>query len=379
MTLLEVKGLSVHFPTRNGTVRAVDGVSFALSKGESLGIVGESGSGKTVTALSILQLLDPPGRIVSGEILLDGEDLVRKSERELLQIRGKRIAAIFQEPATSLNPTLTIGNQLREVLAESTYDAWRSGALAGIARSLRDRIAPDRQGEAHLREKAIALLSSIRMPSASDTLRKYPYMMSGGMLQRAMIAMAIAGEPDLLIADEPTTALDVTIQAQILDILRDRISTENLTMLMITHDLGIVADMCDRVAVMYASRLIEQAKTVEIFDSPHHPYTRGLLASMPSIESQSDTLKAIEGVVPDLAELDSNSCYFASRCPLATEVCRTERPPLIEVSSGHEVACHVHSHPSMRSLKPQLENLWPPSSLGAGQEPTRVLIGSTQL
>lgn len=359
MALLEVRDLETQFATRAGIVRAVDRVSFSIAHGETLGLVGESGSGKTVMALSIMQLLDPPGRVLGGQAMLGGVDLLRQTEAQMLHIRGKRIAMIFQEPLTSLNPTVTVGEQLLEALKVETYDAWRRGPLAGMARFLRDRVMWDRREATEKRERAIALLESVRLPAARDCLQRYPYMLSGGMLQRIMVAIAMASQPELLIADEPTTAVDVTIQAQILQILRERKAAANLSILLITHDLGLIAEMCNRVAVMYAGRLVEQADVEDLFDAPRHPYTRGLLASMPSADRPIERLKAIEGSVPDLIGLRQEACHFAPRCPLATEVCRNERPAMLDVTAGHQVACHIYSHLDMHLLVDRLVEVWP--------------------
>lgn len=356
--VLEVRGLEVEFATRDGVVRAVDRVDFAVSRGRTLGIVGESGSGKSVTALSIMRLLDPPGRIARGEILLDGEDLVRLPERKLLDVRGKRIAMIFQEPATSLNPTVSVGEQLFEALRVDKYDAWRRGALQGLARSVKEMVRPDRKAEAAALKDALDLLHAVHLSGAKAVLRQFPFMLSGGMLQRIMITIALGSRPELLIADEPTTALDVTIQAQILQILRERKAAADLTTVIITHDLGVIAEMCDHVAVMYAGRIVEQASAVDLFGAPQHPYTRGLLASMPAVERSMTALRPMEGSVPDLIGLRAESCHFAPRCPLATDICRSERPPLAAVGEGQLVACHAYSHPEMRHLSRQVHALW---------------------
>ena len=363
MALLELRNLSVEFPTPDGVVRGVDRLSFSIERGETLGLVGESGSGKSVTALSILQLLDPPGRVGEGEILLDGEQLLEKTEREMLHIRGKRIAMIFQEPSTSLNPILNIGGQILEALKTETYDAWRAGAVRGLLRWVWDRLRRDKRYDRDKLGAACDLLGEVRIPSAQATLRRYPYMLSGGMMQRVMIAIAIASQPGLLIADEPTTALDVTIQAQIIDILRERRDASNLTMLLITHDLGLIAELCDRVVVLYAGQSMELAPVEDLFDTPLHPYTRGLLASIPSLDLPIETLKAIDGAVPNVIGLPRTACHFAwnDRCPLQTDICRNERPPMVEKAPGHYVACHVYSHPAMQQLLDRLRSeVWVP-------------------
>jgi oligopeptide/dipeptide ABC transporter ATP-binding protein len=367
--ILELRDLAVEFATRDGVVRAVDGVDLAVPRGQTLGIVGESGSGKSVTALSITRLLDPPGRIARGQILLDGEDLVQYSERDLLNVRGKRISMIFQEPASSLNPTVTVGEQLFEALRTDKYDAWRRGALPGLARSVKEMVRPNKDRAATARADAVTLLRSVHLSSPEVALRRYPFMLSGGMLQRIMITIALASRPEILIADEPTTALDVTIQAQILQILRERKAASDLTTVIITHDLGVIAEMCDRVAVMYAGRIIEEASAADLFHAAKHPYTRGLLASMPSIERAIRARRPIEGSVPDLIGLRAESCFFAPRCPLKTDVCLTERPPLAAVSDGQVVACHAYTHPAMKHLSQKIPKLWEEGEVSAPAEP----------
>ena len=366
--LLEVKGLSTVFATRDGLVRAVDNVSFTVRPGETVGIVGESGSGKSVTALSIMGLIDHPGRITDGTIRLGGDDLRKMSEAELLHVRGKRIAMIFQEPATSLNPTVTVGEQLFEALRQDKYDAWRRGLLPGIGRSLRDLARRDRAKMKAEHEEALGLLRSVYLSQPELMLRKYPFMLSGGMLQRVMITIALASKPELLIADEPTTALDVTIQAQILQILRERKTAAGLTTIIITHDLGVIAEMCDRVVVMYAGRVVEEAPVQRLFDAPRHPYTRGLLASVPSLERPLDAAQPMDGSVPDLIGLAAETCHFAPRCPLATDLTRSARPPLVEIAPGEHVACHIYSDVDMRPLAARVGEIW---GQGRAQEPRR--------
>jgi oligopeptide/dipeptide ABC transporter ATP-binding protein len=364
MALLEVTNLSVTFPTLNGEVRSVDGLSFSLERGETLGVVGESGSGKSVTASAILGLIESPGRIVSGDIVFDGQSLPGLSEDALLQIRGKRIAMIFQEPSTSLNPTLSVGEQMVEAIDHERYDRWRSGLLSGLGEWLAGKVGARRNRRQTIEKTAARLLESVRIPDAEGLLQRHPYTLSGGMMQRVMISIAIASEPDLLIADEPTTALDVTIQAQILDILRERRDASGLTVMLITHDLGLVAELCDKVIVMYAGQCVEQAPIEAIFDTPRHPYTRGLLASIPSMDDPADVLPAIEGSVPDIGKLPREACHFAwnGRCPLQTEICRSERPQVTEVGPDHRVGCHVYSHPGMTHLRNRLDaEVWPPS------------------
>ncbi|MBM3555720.1 MAG: ABC transporter ATP-binding protein [Alphaproteobacteria bacterium] len=303
--------------TEDGEFRAVDGVSFELSAGGTLGIVGESGCGKSVTALSIMGLVpDPPGRITGGEILFDGIDLARLPARDMRDIRGDRLAMIFQEPMTSLNPSYTVGDQIAESLVRHR----------GLSRA-----------EAH--GAAVELLGRARVPAPKERADDYPHRLSGGMRQRAMIAMALACGPRLLIADEPTTALDVTVQAQILDLLRELRAETGMAMMLITHDLGVVADSADEVAVMYAGRIVERAKVAALFDHPQHPYTIGLLGSIPRVEVDKPRLDAIGGTVP-MARAWPRGCRFRPRCPFAIEACVEAKPSLREAGAGHAVACH---------------------------------------
>ena len=318
--LLRVDNLRTHFHTRDGVVRAVDGVSFDVMPGETLAIVGESGCGKSVTAMSILRLLaTPPARIVEGRIEFDGLNLLDLPEPEMRQIRGNRIAMVFQEPMTSLNPVLTIGRQIAEALV--------------LHRGLSQRDATAR---------AIELLRKVHIPEAERRVKQYPHELSGGMRQRVMIAMALACEPRLLIADEPTTALDVTIQAQILELMRELRDETGASIILITHDLGVVAEMAQRVVVMYAGRKVEEALVEELFARPRHPYTRGLLGSMPHLgDSVNDTGKRlieIPGMVPSLKGT-LPGCLFAPRCPSASERCSREVPPLESHGAGRWVAC----------------------------------------
>ncbi len=316
--LLSVRGLTTRFRTERGTVTAVDRVSFDVEAGETLAIVGESGSGKSVTAMSILRLIpSPPGRIESGEIVFDGQDLLKLSEKGIRAVRGDRIAMIFQEPMSSLNPALTIGRQVAEPINLHRGTPW-SKAL----------------------EMARDLLAKVRIPDPASRLSAYPHQFSGGMRQRAMIAMALACNPQLLIADEPTTALDVTVQAQILDLLQELVGGSRSALILITHDLGVVARYAHRVIVMYAGRVVESAPATELYARPRHPYTRGLMASVPKVDGDtSQRLVPIEGQPPDLAALPPG-CAFAPRCQYATEKCRAERPELRETGARHEVACH---------------------------------------
>ncbi len=316
--VLEVKDLHAHLHTRWGVVRAVDGVSFGVRAGETLGLVGESGSGKTMTALSVLRLLPrPAGRIVGGQILLEGNDLVRKSEREMRKVRGRRISMILQDPQTSLNPVFTVGSQIVEALRVHDQDSGRGTRLW---------------------ERAADALARVRVSAPAERLRAYPHQMSGGMKQRVVGAIALAAEPRLLIADEPTTALDVTIQLQYLTLLKDVQARMGLAMLFITHDFGIVARVCDRVAVMYAGRIVESGPVRALFRSPRHPYTQALMASVPRMEARVDRLPSIEGQPPALDRLPPG-CRFAPRCLHVEERCRRDHPPVARVGPAHEAAC----------------------------------------
>jgi len=315
--VLQVRNLTTRFKTERGVVTAVDNISFEVGAGETLAIVGESGSGKSVTSMSILRLIpSPPGRIENGEILFDGKDLLKLTEDEMREIRGDRIAMIFQDSMSSLNPSITIGKQIAEPITLHRNASWK---------------------EAY--EKARDLLSMVQIPDAQSRLSVYPHQFSGGMRQRSMIAMALACQPKLIIADEPTTALDVTVQAQILDLLKDLTQKAQTSMILITHDMGVVARYADRVAVMYGGRIVEQGPAREIFNRPAHPYTQGLLASIPRIDSDyNQPLPAIEGMPPDLSDLPVG-CAFAPRCPKATPECDASRPALVKVSEGHLKAC----------------------------------------
>jgi oligopeptide/dipeptide ABC transporter ATP-binding protein len=313
--LLCVKDLKTYFYTNKGTIPAVDGVSFSLRKGETLGIVGESGSGKTITSLSILGLVPSPGKIVDGEILFDGEDLLKKSDKEIRGFRGSRIAMIPQDPMTSLNPVYQIGDQIGEPLR-----------------------LHQRMTGTPLISKVVEMLKLVHIPSPTSRIREYPHQFSGGMKQRAMIAMSISCRPDLLIADEPTTALDVTIQAQILQLLRDLQKDLTTSILFITHDLGVVAGMCARVAVMYAGSIVEQADVYTIFKKPRHPYTRGLIDSVPKLGKAPRRLFAIEGQPPNLLELPKG-CHFSPRCSYAEKTCLQEEPPSERIDREHDIRC----------------------------------------
>ena len=320
MALLEVENLQTHFRTPDGVNRAVDGVSFHVEAGETLAIVGESGCGKSVTAMSILRLIpEPPGRI-AGAIRFQGRNLLDLSDREMRQIRGNEISMIFQEPMTSLNPVLTVGRQIGETLR----------LHQGLSKQ---------QAEA----KAIEMLQLVGIPEPARRVREYPHQLSGGMRQRVMIAIALACNPKLLIADEPTTALDVTIQAQILDLMRDLKRRVGAAIILITHDLGVVAEVAERVVVMYAGRKVEEAPVGPLFRTPRHPYTQGLLGSVPKLGSSltgtETRLSEIPGLVPSLKE-KIPGCVFASRCPYATDLCREMAPALEEKAPGHVAACH---------------------------------------
>ncbi|OAT81759.1 ABC transporter ATP-binding protein [Desulfotomaculum copahuensis] len=317
-TLLQVRGLKVNFNTSAGTLYAVNGVDLNLRRGQTLGVVGESGSGKSVTALAVMGLLPKnTARVAGGEILFHGRDLLRAGEEEMRRLRGNEISMIFQDPMTSLNPVYTIGDQVAEAV-------------------LRHRRVDKKQALT----RAVEMLKLVGIPEAEQRLRDYPHQFSGGMRQRVMIAMALACNPQLLIADEPTTALDVTIQAQILDLMRQLRDELHTSIIMITHDLGVVAELCDQVLVMYAGRPVEYAGVQAVFASPAHPYTRGLLASLPRLDDDSGRrLEQIEGAPPSLLA-DPAGCAFAPRCRDAREECRQARPSRREVAPGHLVACH---------------------------------------
>ncbi|HJR79704.1 MAG TPA: ABC transporter ATP-binding protein [Anaerolineales bacterium] len=321
--LLEVKGLKTYFYTEDGIVRAVDGVDFEVYPGEVLGLVGESGCGKSVTSLSIMRLVAKPGRIDEGEILLDGENLLDLPESEMMKIRGNRISMIFQQPQTALNPVFRVGDQLSEVLS----------------------VHQDLGREAG-RKRAVALLKMVGVPDPERRVDAYPHELSGGMAQRVMIAMALACVPELLIADEPTTALDVTIQAQILDLMRDLRRDMGTSVILITHDLGVVAEMAERVAVMYAGEIVEQTDVNSLFDEPLHPYTQGLIGSIPVLGEMKEKLAVIPGSVPNLIDLPP-SCRFAPRCQArikyACAICAEVKPELEEVKPGHYVRCWLYS------------------------------------
>ncbi|MBK7452015.1 MAG: ABC transporter ATP-binding protein [Anaerolineales bacterium] len=321
-TLLEVKNLKTYFFTEDGDVRSVDGVDFKIYPGEVLGIVGESGCGKSVTSLSIMRLISKPGKIVDGEIIFDGKDLVKATEEEMRQVRGNRISMIFQQPQSALNPVFRAGDQISEVL----------------------NIHQDFGKEAG-RERAVELLKLVGIPEPERRADAFPHELSGGMSQRVMIAMALACVPDLLIADEPTTALDVTIQAQILDLMRDMRKQLGSAMMLITHDLGVIAEMANRVVVMYAGEIVEESPVASLFDKPHHPYTQGLIGSIPVLGARRERLDVIPGNVPNLINLPQG-CRFAPRCRARVEnklsICTEQHPSLIEVAEGHKVRCWLY-------------------------------------
>lgn len=317
--LLEVSGLITEFKTSGGVIRAVDGVNLRVKKGETLGIVGESGCGKSITSLSIMQLLPKKiGRIAGGSIAFEGKDLLKVSGREMRSIRGNRIAMIFQEPMTSLNPVFKVGKQISEAaryhLKIGKKEAWT---------------------------RAVEMLTKVGIPRPEKIAAQYPHQLSGGMRQRVMIAMAMICNPQLLIADEPTTALDVTIQAQILDLMRELQETEGTSILMITHDLGVVAEMCDRVVIMYAGQVVEETDVATLFNDPKHPYTQGLLASLPQLAGETDRLPSIPGQVPNPLHMPSG-CRFAPRCPHRFEACDQAQPALLETEAGHSCRCFLY-------------------------------------
>ena len=321
-TILEVRDLHTQFSTLDGVVRAVDGVSFDVARGETLGIVGESGCGKSVTALSILRLIPPEtGRIAQGSIRFEGKELTTLSEEEMQSLRGHRISMIFQEPMTSLNPVLTVGTQIAENVVRHLGVPWSAAW-----------------------ERSREMLDLVRIADAKRRLHEYPHQLSGGMRQRVMIAMALSCDPQVLIADEPTTALDVTIQAQILDLMLELKEKTGTAIVLITHDLGVVAETTERVVVMYAGRKVEQAPVEALFENPSHPYTRGLMRAIPRLDVEADAagtrprLQEIPGLVPILTR-PIIGCAFAPRCEFATDRCRAEAPPVIDVGAGHTVAC----------------------------------------
>ena len=315
--LLEVRDLHVEFRTRDGVAHAVNGVSYTVSAAETLAVLGESGSGKSVTAQAIMGILDsPPGFVTQGEILFRGQDLLKMNAEDRRKVRGAKMAMIFQDALSSLNPVLSVGNQLAEMF-----------------------IVHEGMSRKDAKSKAIELMDRVRIPAARDRVGDYPHQFSGGMRQRIMIAMALALEPDLIIADEPTTALDVTVQAQVMELLAELQREYSMGLILITHDLGVVADVADYIAVMYAGRIVETAPVHEIYRRPAHPYTKGLLASIPRLDQKGRELYAIKGLPPNLLHIPPG-CAFNPRCPMAQAVCRTDVPPLYEVSPTRASACH---------------------------------------
>lgn len=325
--MLKVDGLKVSFFTYAGEVKAVDDISFEVNEGETFAIVGESGCGKSVTSLSIMRLLSKPGKIVSGSIVFNGEDLVKKSEQQMQAIRGKQIAMISQDPMTSLNPVMTIGHQIMEILLKH-----------------------EKVSKIDARKKAVEMLKLVGIPEPEGRLNCYPHQFSGGMRQRVMIAMALCCNPKLLIADEPTTALDVTIQAQIMELLKDLKTKVNTSIVLITHDLGIVAGLADKVMVMYAGKIVEMANTEEIYYNPRHPYTWGLLNSVPRLDyKEKKKLVSIDGQPPDLLK-PPNGCAFHPRCNHVMKICLKQQPKLMDVGNGHKAACWLN-----HSLAPKVD------------------------
>lgn len=317
--LVRFNNLKTYFYTDAGVIKAVDGISFTIREGETVGVVGESGCGKSITALSLMRLIPtPPGKIVEGEILFEGKDLLKLRDAEMRMIRGNEIAMIFQEPMTSLNPVLKIGEQIMEPLLKHKM-----------------------MGKGEARKKAIELIEQVRIPRAGEIIDQYPHELSGGMRQRVMIAIALSCDPKLLIADEPTTALDVTIQAQILDLLRQLKKERNMALMLITHDLGVVAEMADHVVVMYAGKVIEEAPVIDIFKRPRHPYTQGLLKAKPIIGKRMEKLYTIPGQVPNPINLQPN-CHFHERCEHAFDLCKEKEPALLEDMDGTKVACWLY-------------------------------------
>jgi oligopeptide/dipeptide ABC transporter ATP-binding protein len=368
-TLLNIQNLKTYFYTYAGIVKALDGIDFKIAEGETVGLVGETGCGKSVTSLAIMRLVpDPPGRIVDGIVSFKGQDLLKKSEEEMRKIRGSRIAMVFQDPMTFINPVISIGDQIGEVIALHQNLASESlrldiedlnsklndlGRDSGEAQEIRSKIhkleqlrgSPPkisrRRSKKVVLKRIIEVLKLVRMPYPEKVVKQYPHELSGGMRQRAMIAMALSCKPDLLIADEATTSLDVTIQAQILNLLNDLKKKLGSSVLMITHDLGIVAEMCDRVIVMYAGVVVEEAETKELFRNPLHPYTVGLLSAIPRLDQDVDKLEIIPGSVPNLI-YPPPGCRFHPRCKFGMIMCKDERPSMIEVAQGHKVACYVY-------------------------------------
>ncbi len=318
MSLLEVKNLTVHYVTHDGTFKAVNDVSFSIEKGETMGLVGETGAGKTTTALSIMKLIpDPPGKIINGSIVYEGKNVFEMTQMELQGMRGGQVSMIFQDPMTALNPVIRVGDQIAEVI----------GLHQDCSKLMAKRLARE-------------MLETVGIPG--NRADDYPHQFSGGMKQRVIIAIALACNPELLIADEPTTALDVTIQAQILQMIQRMKQERGISMLLITHDLGIVAETCDKVAIMYAGEIVEYGSIYDVFDDHRHPYTAGLFDSLPSLDKKVHRLKPISGLMPDPANLPEG-CKFHPRCPMAVQLCTEQEPPVVELSDGHYCRCHMLS------------------------------------
>jgi len=327
--ILDIRDLKVNFYTYEGTVKALDGINLKIFKGESFGLVGETGCGKSVTVRSIMRLIEEPGKIVGGEIYYNNEDVLKFSEKKIRSLRGRKITMIFQDPMTFLNPVLKVGDQVSEVIL--------------IHQKIHKDILDDKEDLAHyLRSKVVEIFERVSLPDAESIYDRYPHELSGGMRQRVLIAMSIASDPDIIIADEATTALDVTIQAQILNLLNKLKNELGTTLIFVTHNLGLIAEMCDRVGILYGGQVAEIATTKKIFRKPIHPYTQGLLEAIPLLHKPKETLSSIPGVVPNLVNPPSG-CRFHPRCKLAEEICKKERPKLVELEPGHFVHCHVRA------------------------------------
>ncbi len=325
--ILDIKNLKVNFYTYEGVVKALDGIDLSIIKGESFGLVGETGCGKSVTVRSVMRLIESPGKIVDGEIFYKGADILQLKEKEIRKLRGAKMTMIFQDPMTFLNPVIQIGEQVSEMFL--------------IHQKIQKEILDNKKKlSRYLKEKVVEIFELVKLPDAAELFKRYPHELSGGMRQRVLIAMSIAADPDIIIADEATTALDVTIQAQILNLLNKLKKDLGRTLIFVTHNLGIVAEMCDRVAVLYGGQVAEVATTKEIFTDPIHPYTQGLLKSIPLLHKPKEILNSIDGVVPNLVNPPSG-CRFHPRCPLKEDICVQERPKLVQVLPGHWVHCHV--------------------------------------
>ncbi len=351
MVLLQVRDLKIEFNTFAGTVKALDGVSFDIAEGETLGLVGETGCGKSITAHSVMRLLPDAASITEGQIWFQQENLFDKTEDDMVDIRGNLISMIFQEPLTALNPVYPISYQMTEAIllhqAEEIYTQWMIGPPGPAKRFMKDLPVIgnfiDRDVRFEAEKRAIEALRLVKIPDPSKVMDQYPHELSGGMKQRVLIAMALACKPVLLIADEPTTALDVTIQAQILDLMRELNTTLGTSILLITHDLGVVAEMCDRVCVMYAGVIVENAKVDELFKRPLHPYAQGLLKAIPSVEGSAERLQTITGSVPNLIHAPTG-CRFNPRCPFRFDLCISQKPRHVEHEPGHYISCHHYDH-----------------------------------